>query len=164
MNSVALIGRLTADPQTHAGQKHESATFRLAVPRKTTPTKPEVSPGTPGHASTENRFSQGADFIDIVTLDKLAAPAANTSPRVGRWPLPNPFQQGPRNPGGSASTSGPAGTGRSARSCRSWPTPSSSSTRPRRRATLTGPTPGKVDPSSVDRIGHRITTEEGGGG
>jgi len=73
MNSVALIGRLTADPQTHARQKHESATFRLAVPRKTTPTKPEVSPGTPGHASTENRFSQGADFVDIVTLDKLAA-------------------------------------------------------------------------------------------
>ena len=73
MNSVALIGRLTADPQTHAGQKHESATFRLAVPRKTTPTNPEVSPGTPGHASTENRFSQGADFVDIVTLDKLAA-------------------------------------------------------------------------------------------
>jgi hypothetical protein len=33
MNSVALIGRLTADPTTHAGEKHESATFRLAVPR-----------------------------------------------------------------------------------------------------------------------------------
>src|SRR5205807_1750903 len=33
MNSVALIGRLTADPATHAGEKHESATFRLAVPR-----------------------------------------------------------------------------------------------------------------------------------
>ena len=73
MNSVALIGRLTADPQTHARQQHEAATFRLAVPRKTTPTNPEVSPGTPGHASTENRFSQGADFVDIVTFDKLAA-------------------------------------------------------------------------------------------
>jgi hypothetical protein len=33
MNSVALIGRLTADPTTHAGETHESATFRLAVPR-----------------------------------------------------------------------------------------------------------------------------------
>ena len=52
MNSVALIGRLTADPQTHAGEKHESATFRLAVPR-------------PG--------SDTADFVDVVTFDKLAA-------------------------------------------------------------------------------------------
>ena len=52
MNSVALIGRLTADPQSHAGEKHESATFRLAVPRPA---------------------SDGADFIDIVTFDKLAS-------------------------------------------------------------------------------------------
>ena len=52
MNSVALIGRLTANPETHAGEKHESATFRLAVPRK---------------------GSDGADFVDIVTFDKLAA-------------------------------------------------------------------------------------------
>jgi single-strand DNA-binding protein len=52
MNSVALIGRLTANPTCHAGEKHESATFRLAVPR-------------PG--------SDAADFVDIVTFDKLAA-------------------------------------------------------------------------------------------
>ena len=52
MNSVVLIGRLTADPQSHAGEKHESATFRLAVPRN---------------------GSDGADFVDIVTFDKLAA-------------------------------------------------------------------------------------------
>jgi single-strand DNA-binding protein len=52
MNSVALIGRLTSDPTTHAAELHESATFRLAVPR-------------PG--------SDGADFVDIVTFDKLAA-------------------------------------------------------------------------------------------
>jgi single-strand DNA-binding protein len=52
MNSVVLIGRLTADPTTHAGEQHESATFRLAVPR-------------PG--------SDSADFVDIVTFDKLAA-------------------------------------------------------------------------------------------
>ena len=45
MNSVVLIGRLTADPTTHAGEKHESATFRLPVPR-------------PG--------SDTADFVDIV--------------------------------------------------------------------------------------------------
>lgn len=52
MNSVRLIGRLTANPVSHAGEKHESATFRLAVPR-------------PG--------SDTADFIDIVTFDGLAA-------------------------------------------------------------------------------------------
>jgi single-strand DNA-binding protein len=52
MNSVALIGRLTADPASHAGEKHESATFRLAVP----------APGT-----------DGADFVAIATFDKLAA-------------------------------------------------------------------------------------------
>jgi single-strand DNA-binding protein len=52
VNSVALIGRLTADPTSHAGEKHESATFRLAVPR-------------PG--------SDAADFVDIVCFDKLAA-------------------------------------------------------------------------------------------
>jgi single-strand DNA-binding protein len=52
VNSVILIGRLTADPTTHAGEKTESATFRLAVPR-------------PG--------SDSADFVDIVCFDKLAA-------------------------------------------------------------------------------------------
>ena len=51
MNSVALIGRLTADPVYHPGEQHESATFRLAVPR-------------PG--------SDTADFVDIVCFDKLA--------------------------------------------------------------------------------------------
>ncbi len=55
MNSVVLIGRLTADPQSHAGEKHESAAFRLAVPK-------------PG--------SDSADFIDIVCFDKLAATCA----------------------------------------------------------------------------------------
>jgi single-strand DNA-binding protein len=52
VNSVALIGRLTSDPTTDAGEQHESATFRLAVPR-------------PG--------SDSADFVDIVCFDKLAA-------------------------------------------------------------------------------------------
>ena len=51
MNSV-LIGRLTANPQCHAGETHESATFRPAVPR-------------PG--------SDSAEFVDIVCFDKLAA-------------------------------------------------------------------------------------------
>ena len=55
MNSVALIGRLTSDPTTHAGEKAESATFRLAVPRPA---------------------SDSADFVDIVTFDKLAATCA----------------------------------------------------------------------------------------
>jgi single-strand DNA-binding protein len=52
MNTVCLIGRLTADPDYRAGEKHESATFRLAVPR-------------PGN-------SDAADFVDIVTFDTLA--------------------------------------------------------------------------------------------
>jgi single-strand DNA-binding protein len=55
VNSVVLIGRLTANPTSHAGEKHESATFRLAVPRP---------------------VGDGADFIDIVTFDKLAATCA----------------------------------------------------------------------------------------
>ncbi len=55
MNSVVLIGRLTANPTSHGGEKHESATFRLAIPR-------------PG--------SDSADFVDIVTFDKLAATCA----------------------------------------------------------------------------------------
>jgi single-strand DNA-binding protein len=55
VNSVALISRLTSDPQSHAGEKHESATFRLAVPRTA---------------------SDCADFVDIVTFDKLAAVCA----------------------------------------------------------------------------------------
>jgi single-stranded DNA-binding protein len=55
VNSVALIGRLTADPTVHAGEQHESATFRLAVPKS---------------------VGDGADFIDIVTFDKLASVCA----------------------------------------------------------------------------------------
>jgi single-strand DNA-binding protein len=55
VNSVVLIGRLTANPTAHAGEKHESATFRLAVPR-------------PG--------SDAADFIEVVAFDKLAATCA----------------------------------------------------------------------------------------
>jgi single-strand DNA-binding protein len=55
VNSVALIGRLTANPTSHAGEKHESATFRVAVPRHGT---------------------DGADFVDIVCFDKLAATCA----------------------------------------------------------------------------------------
>ena len=52
MNTVCLIGRLTADPDYRAGEKHESATLRLAIPR----------PGS----------SDAADFVDIVTFDTLA--------------------------------------------------------------------------------------------
>jgi single-strand DNA-binding protein len=55
VNSVALIGRLTADPASHAGEKHESCTFRLAVPRP---------------------VGDGAEFIDIVTFDTLARTCA----------------------------------------------------------------------------------------
>src|SRR5207302_5699159 len=85
MNSLTLTGRLTPNPQTHAGTRHESATFRLAVPR-------------PG--------SDGADFVDIVCFDKLAstcgdwltkgrgrgrqAPAQRVDHRRRRAPLAHP--------------------------------------------------------------------------
>ncbi len=52
MNQTQLIGRLTADPICRIGDKHESATFRLAVPR---------------YGKGDN-----ADYIDIVTFDDLA--------------------------------------------------------------------------------------------
>jgi single-strand DNA-binding protein len=52
VNSVALVGRLVSDPTTHAGDKHESAHFRLAVSRT---------------------VGEDADFVDVVTFDKLAA-------------------------------------------------------------------------------------------
>jgi single-strand DNA-binding protein len=51
MNQISLIGRLTADPETHAGERHESARFRLAVDR---------------------RGADGADFIPVVVFDRLA--------------------------------------------------------------------------------------------
>ena len=54
MNTVQLIGRLTADPDIRAGEKHECASFRLAVPRR-------------------GADKDAADFIDIVTFDTLAA-------------------------------------------------------------------------------------------
>ena len=53
MNTVALIGRLTAEPDIRAGEKHESASFRLAVPRPSSD-------------------KDAADFIDVVTFDALA--------------------------------------------------------------------------------------------
>jgi single-strand DNA-binding protein len=56
MNTVTLIGRLTADPQSRAGENHESAYFRLAVDR---------------------RGAEGADFIDVVVFDRLAEVCAS---------------------------------------------------------------------------------------
>ena len=56
MNSVTLIGRLTANPAVHAGEKHQTCTFRIAV-------------GRPN--------SDGADFVDIVAFDKLGAVCAD---------------------------------------------------------------------------------------
>jgi single-strand DNA-binding protein len=55
VNQIALIGRLTADPETHAGERHETARFRLAVDR---------------------RGADGADFIPVVVFDGLAAVVA----------------------------------------------------------------------------------------
>jgi single-strand DNA-binding protein len=56
MNTVSLIGRLTADPETRVGESHESAAFRLAIAR-------------PG--------SETADFVDVVTFDALAKTVAD---------------------------------------------------------------------------------------
>jgi single-stranded DNA-binding protein len=53
MNTVQLIGRLTADPDIRAGEKHECASFRLAVPRR-------------------SADRDAADFIDIVKLQVVA--------------------------------------------------------------------------------------------
>lgn len=51
MNTVSLIGRLTADPDTRAGERHEAARFRLAVDRI---------------------GSEEADFIPVVVFDRTA--------------------------------------------------------------------------------------------
>ena len=48
---VALIGRLTADPDTRAGERHETARFRLAIDRI---------------------GSEEADFIPVVVFDRTA--------------------------------------------------------------------------------------------
>ena len=102
MNTVSLIGRLTADPNIRAGEKHESASFRLAVPRR-------------------RCDKDAADFIDIVTFDTLAATCGEylTKGRLVAVPA------------GSASTSGPPPTGSAAPSSRSSPTTCPSWTSPR---------------------------------
>jgi single-strand DNA-binding protein len=51
MNTVSLIGRLTADPEIRAGERHEAARFRLAIDR---------------------RGADGADFVPVVVFDRLA--------------------------------------------------------------------------------------------
>ena len=54
MNQISLIGRLTADPEYRAGENHEAATFRLAIPRR------------------RGNDDAGAVFIEIVAFDGLA--------------------------------------------------------------------------------------------
>ena len=61
MNQISLIGRLTADPETRAGEKHEAATFRLAVPRR----------------NRRDGEDAGAVFIDVVSFDGLARTVAD---------------------------------------------------------------------------------------
>jgi single-strand DNA-binding protein len=60
MNQVSLIGRLATDPESRAGQQHEAASFRLAVPRR------HRSDGT----------DAGAVFVEVVTFDGLAKTVA----------------------------------------------------------------------------------------
>ncbi|MCA1845994.1 MAG: single-stranded DNA-binding protein [Actinobacteria bacterium] len=59
MNQISLIGRLTADPEYRAGEKHEAATFRLAVARR------------------RGNSDAGAVFIEVVAFDKLASTVAD---------------------------------------------------------------------------------------
>jgi single-strand DNA-binding protein len=59
MNQISLIGRLTADPETHAGENHEMATFRLAVQRRSA------------------ADDAGAVFIEVKTFDGLAKTVAD---------------------------------------------------------------------------------------
>jgi single-strand DNA-binding protein len=60
MNQVSLIGRLASDPEARAGERHEAASFRLAVPRR------RRSDGT----------DPGAVFVEVVTFDGLAKTVA----------------------------------------------------------------------------------------
>lgn len=61
MNQISLIGRLTADPESRAGERHESATFRLAIPRR----------------NRRDGEDAGAVFIDVVSFDGLAKSVAD---------------------------------------------------------------------------------------
>jgi single-strand DNA-binding protein len=61
MNQISLIGRLTADPETRANEKHEAATFRLAIPRR----------------NRRDGEDPGAVFIDVVSFDGLAKTVAD---------------------------------------------------------------------------------------
>ena len=61
MNQISLIGRLTADPERRAGEKHESATFRMAIPRR----------------NRRDGEDPGAVFIDVVSFDGLAKTVAD---------------------------------------------------------------------------------------
>ena len=60
MNQISLIGRLAADPESRAGEKHEAAAFRLAIPRR----------------NRRDGEDAGAVFIDVVAFDGLAATCA----------------------------------------------------------------------------------------
>lgn len=60
MNQISLIGRLAADPETRAGERHEAASFRLAVPRR---------------RRTDGE-DPGAVFVDVITFDGLAKTVA----------------------------------------------------------------------------------------
>src|SRR2546421_7563639 len=82
MNTVSLIGRLTADPDIRAGEQHESASFRLAVPR-------------PG--------SDAADFVDIVTFDQVVKVCGEYLTKGRQVAVASPhrnrrFRRGPRKP------------------------------------------------------------------
>jgi hypothetical protein len=57
MNSVVLIGRLTANPTSHAGEQHESATFSPHRNRR-------FRRGPQKRLAVARTGSEAADFID----------------------------------------------------------------------------------------------------
>lgn len=61
LNQIALIGRIATDPETRAGEKHEAASFRLAVPRR----------------RRSDGEDPGAVFVEVVTFDGLARTVAD---------------------------------------------------------------------------------------
>jgi len=61
VNQISLIGRLTADPESRAGEKHEAASFRVAIPRR----------------KRRDGEEAGAVFVDVVAFDGLAKTVAD---------------------------------------------------------------------------------------
>jgi hypothetical protein len=77
VNSVALILRLTANPTTHAGEKHESATFRPSGAAWRTRASPSPAP-----ARTRSGLAAGSapgNGVDLTLLTGCRRGSADTT-------------------------------------------------------------------------------------